>query len=149
MLYSYFGGAGATSGVSLSATGDKYVFAIPFKAKVRKSFIIPQTNASGATGVIVAFDRRLSAGSDTSRGNGDCGALSATASTSYRGKMIYAEPSADITVNEGDEIVCQCISANEEDLGTHAGNTMLAWVGIELEYIPEEPGNNTMMVCAG
>ncbi len=139
-ISSLIGGSSATAGIATHSTGDVYAFAIPFKAKVRKVWVLVQGASSHATRFIIKFDKRVTAGSDVGRGDGDVGAISKTASISQQGVFLYEIPSSMVTVEEGDEIVAQVTTAN--------GEACAAWVGVELEYIPEEPGNNSSMLAA-
>jgi len=141
IVQSFIGGSSVTAGIATNSTGDKYVFPILFKAKVRKVFASVQGTSSNSTAAVIKFDKRPTAGSDTSRGDGDCGTLTKTASTNQQGKFLYAIPTTLVEVNEGDEIVAQVTTADG------AANAM--WVGIELERIPEEAANNSKMTDLG
>ena len=138
-ILSLIGGASATAGVATDSTGDKYVFAIPFKCKVRKVFGIVQGTSTNATNFVIKFDKRPTAGGEGSRGDGDVGAITKGASN-RQGKMLYEIPSTAVTLKEGEECVAEVTTAN--------GDACATWVGIELEYIPEEPSNNSNMVSA-
>jgi hypothetical protein len=125
--------------IALDSTGDKHTFTIPFKCVVSLLFLVIEGTSTHATTAVVKFDKRPTAGSDTSRGDGDVGALSKSASN-QQGKMLYERPSSRITLDEGDQVVVEVTTAN--------GNACTAVPGLLVEASPEDPANNSAMVSA-
>lgn len=115
----------------LDTTGDKATFtAPPFRTVLYGVGItVDSTDAGGG---VVKFDRRPTAGSDTSRGDGDAGVVTIPASN-QQGKVLIDTAFRGLAINPGDQIVAEVTS----DPG--AGPTMYAQVW--LQYDPEEVGN--------
>lgn len=128
------------SNLATNSTADIATFPVPYKAKVRMVWALVNGSSSHATAFVIKFDKRITAGSDTGRGDGDIGTVSKTAGSSQQGKFLYEIPSTLVTVEEGDQIIAQVTTAN--------GDACVVDVGIDLERIPEEPGNNSSMVSA-
>lgn len=126
------------SQIATNSTGDKLVMTIPYKCIVERVFAVVEEASTHATGFVIKFDNRPTAGSDTGRGDGDVGALTKTVSVSQQGKMLYEEPSSTITLNEGEQVVAEVTTAN--------GDACTAVVGIVVRPMAERPANNTAMV---
>lgn len=129
------------SNVATNSTADIATFPIFKKYRVHMVAAVVNGSSDHATAFTIAFDKRPTAGSDTSRGDADCGQVSKTASTSQQGKMLYDFPSSVVTVDEGDQIIAQVTVAN--------GEACAVDVGVVLEYIPDVVTNNTACVEAG
>ena len=125
------------------STGDKVIFSVPFKCEVVLVGVAVTGASTHATGFVLKFDKRPTAGSDTSRGDGDVGALSKTASTNEQGKVLYERvgSTAPIMLDEGDEVVAELTTAHGDSLS----------IGVPFVLVrqsPEDPRNNTAMVAA-
>ena len=145
-IYAFVGSGAAGAAESLASATDIHTWTIPFRCRpIRAGFTLTQT-VSGGTIPVVKFDRRPTAGSDDSRGDGDVGTitLSATAAAgkAYYENTDYKEDATGYwvdTLNEGDEVVVQVTTASA---GNGAGNP---WLLVEIN--PEQPANNTAMVA--
>ena len=122
------------------STGATSVFAVPYKAKVRKVFVINESVSTHATQWVVTFDKQATAGGGAT-GLAECGTITRPLATSTAGKFYYEVPSTLVTVKEGEEIIANITVLD----GTATQNIR---PGVELEYIPEDPSNNTNMVAA-
>ena len=69
----------------------------------RAGLVVEGTDAGGAT---VKFDRRVLAGSDTGRGDGDVATITIPASN-QQGKVLYEEPSSTLVLDAGDQVVVE------------------------------------------
>jgi hypothetical protein len=122
---------------AIDSTGDKGDWAPGFfPVEIIAVFAII-TNTIGATGVI-KFDKRPTAGSDSSRGDGDIGILN-LATTHDAGEVVYYELTSRIKVSPGEEIVVEVTDAAAASDTAHLG----------IVYVPawEVPANNTDMIA--
>lgn len=88
----------------VDSTGDKVTFTFARSAQIiRVGIVVTGTDAGGGT---IVFDKRPTAGSDTSRGAADMGSITLPASD-QQGNFLYEEPSSELTVAAGDQIVCE------------------------------------------
>lgn len=126
--------------IATDTTGDKGTIVVPFKCEVVRAYALVNGASTHATGFVIKFDERPTAGSDTSRGDGDVGVLSKTAATNQQGKYLYEEPSARTTLVEGSQVIVQVTTAN--------GDACVVDAGILVTRVVERPGNNTNMVSA-
>ena len=129
----------SAAALAMDSTGDKATLTIPYKCKVMRVFALVEGTSSHATTGVVKFDKRPTAGSDTSRGDGDVGAISKSASN-QQGKYLYEDPSSEILLDEGDQVIVDVTTAN--------GNACAFTAGMLVERVPETPANNTAMVSA-
>lgn len=140
------GGGAAGAAQSLGAATDIHVFTIPFKCRPLRVGFTLTTTISGGVAPIVKFDRRPTAGSDTSRGDGDVGTLTFSA-TGAAGKAYYenTDYKADgtgewvETLDEGEQVVVQVSTASA------ANGAGIPWMLVE--PVPERPANNSAMVA--
>ena len=139
------GGGAAGAAQSLGSATDIHIFTIPFRCRpLRVGFTITET-VSGGVAPIIKFDKRPTAGSDVSRGDGDVGTLTLGA-TGAAGKAYYeitdykddGTGSWVGTLNEGDQVVVQVSTASG------ANGTGIPWLIVEPD--PERPANNSAMV---
>ena len=133
------GTAGAD--IAVTSAADIYTFTIPCKCRPLRSGFTVGTTVSASDAPVIAFDRRPTAGSDTSRGAGDVGEVTLT-TTSAQGQVYYEDNDGGTNwtttlLNEGDQVVVQVTTASDS---TGGGGPWLM-----LEYIPEVAGNNTVM----
>ena len=133
------GGGAAGAAQSLASTADIHIFTIPCRAHIHRIQMAITTTISSSASVVVQWDKRPYAGSDTDRGTADVGTLTIVTTTAA-GIAVYEEPSTLITVNEGDQVVVQVSTAATS---TGAGVPMLV-----LEPAPERPANNSQMLAA-
>jgi hypothetical protein len=91
------------------ATGatDIGSFAIPFKCAVLEAGVIVKTAIDASA--VVKFDHRITAGSDTGRGDGNIAALTLTATA--QGKQMYDLVAQGSILNPGTETVVQVTTA--------------------------------------
>ena len=125
------------------STGDKVIFSVPFKCEVVLVGVAVTGASTHATGFVLKFDKRPTAGSNTGRGDGDIGVLSKTASTNEQGKVLYERvgSTAPVMLDEGDEVVAELTTAHGDSLS----------IGVPFVLVrqsPEDPRNNTAMVAA-
>ena len=144
-LFAFIGGGAAGAAQALTSATDIHIFTIPFRCKpIRAGFTIT-TTVSSYVSAVVKFDRRPTAGSDTSRGNGDVGALTIVTTTAA-GKAVYentdyvdAGTGAWVaSLDEGEQVVVEVTTA-----ATSAG-AGVPWLLVEIN--PERPANNSAMV---
>jgi hypothetical protein len=96
-----------TANDDLAATGDSaVVFDITGPITVRRIGVVIAVATVG-TAAVVKFDRRITTGSDTGRGDGDVGALTVPALAA--GKIVYKDVKIDL--DPGDQIVPQVTTA--------------------------------------
>lgn len=93
-------------------------------------------NDIAAVGV-VKFDKRITAGSDTGRGDGDVATLNLTTAHT-QGKLVYKE--INVMVNPGQEVVLEVTDV------TGAADTADAVMWVEPVW--EHPANRTAMVAS-
>ncbi|HYE94550.1 MAG TPA: hypothetical protein VEA38_26180 [Terriglobales bacterium] len=124
--------------IALGSTGDKATFTIPVKMEWYRSQLVIESTSSHATQAVVKFDKRPTAGSDTGRGDGDCGVITKPASN-VQGKVIYDEPASteSVMLDEGDQVVVEVTTANGD-----ACNAVAQLIG---RVIPESKANNAAM----
>lgn len=128
------------SAVATNSTTDIATLPVPFKAKVVRAFVLVTGASAHATSFVIKFDKRVKAGSDDGRGNGDVATISKTTLVDQQGKYLYEDPTTRVTVEEGDQIIVEVTTAQ--------GEACAVDVGVLLERIPEIPGNNSSMVAA-
>jgi hypothetical protein len=116
----------------LDTTGDKIVFSLPEKFQVSRLGLVVTGADTG--GGVVKFDRRVLAGSDSGRGDGDVGAITISAANN-QGKILYEIPATAMILNAGDQIVVEATT----DTGT--GCNLVPFV--KGFWISEHPASNT------
>lgn len=100
-----------STSLDMNSTGDKCSFLVVRPIKIKQvGLCMLTTEAGGAT---VKFDRRVKAGSDSGRGDGDVGIITVPASDS-QGKILSEDEaaSADLILDAGDEIVVEVTAEN-------------------------------------
>ena len=120
------------------AAADVGLFSIPFKCEVfRAQLSITETCAGATTTPVVKFDKRPTAGSDTSRGDGDIAnfALSTTAA----GKQMYDEAGQGTVLSPGEEVVVELAT---RPVGSPAGHFIPM---LMVKYLPETVANMSDM----
>jgi len=128
------------SQIAIGSTGDKLTITTPMKCTVERVFAVIEGGSAHATGAIIKFEERPTAGSDTGRGDGDVGVISKTGGTNQQGKYLYEEPTTLLTLLEGGQVVVEVTTAN--------GDALNAVVGVIVRPVAERPGNNSAMVSA-
>lgn len=128
------------NGIATDSTGDKGTIVVPFKCEVVRAYALVNGNSTHATGFVIKFDERPTAGSDVGRGDGNAGILSKTAATNQQGKYLYEDPTARTTLVEGSQVIVEVTTAN--------GNACVVDVGILVTKVADSPGNNAAMVSA-
>jgi hypothetical protein len=99
------GTAGAA--LSLASTADIYTFTLPQRCSVIEIGVVDIVNA-GSNAYVVKFDRRVTAGSDSGRGDGDVGALTSAASPTV-GKA--TRKFVDVSLDKHDQVVVEVTDA--------------------------------------
>ena len=120
---------------SLASAADIGDWAPGYVPVIVRAVALVFTTASDDTGV-TKVDKRVTAGSDTGRGDGDVATINYTSTTGAQGKVIYKD-GLNIEVSPGEELVFQVTDATPT-----AGAAHLVVYG---EYRQEVPGNNTDM----
>lgn len=122
-------------GLSLASAADIGGYAPTFHSVVVRAVSLVVTNGdeSGGTtsAIVVKFDKRPTAGSDTSRGDGDVATLTSSGNVA-QGTGLYND-GLNIRVDPGEEVVCEVT-----DTG---GANSAATVEIQLEVIWDIPEN--------
>ena len=145
-LFTFIGGGAAGAAQSMASTGDKHIFTIPFRCRPIRCGLTITTLTNSTGNIVVKFDRRPTAGSDGSRGDGDVGTL--TIATAKAAGVCYYENTDYVaagtgswvaTLDEGEQVVVQVITA-----ATTAGEG-IPWLLVEVD--PEQPANNSAMVA--
>jgi hypothetical protein len=73
--FAFIGGGAAGAAQLLTSAADIHIWTIPFRCKPIRAGVTITTTISSSVSVVVKFDRRPTAGSDSSRGNGDVGTI--------------------------------------------------------------------------
>jgi hypothetical protein len=122
------------------AAGDLGFFIVPFQCQVvLAGAVVTETCAGGTTTPVVAFDKRPTAGSDTSRGAADIGNF--VLSTTAAGKVMYDKVAVGTVLAPGDEIVVELVTAAT---GTSKAGHIRPFLLVE--YLPETLANLADMV---
>lgn len=145
-VFAFIGGGAAGAAQVLTSAADIHIFTIPFRCRpIRVGFSLT-TTVSSSVSAVVKFDKRPTAGSDSSRGDGDVGTLTiptaAAAGKAYYENTDYKEDATGAwvgTLNEGDQVVVQVTTAS-----TSAG-AGIPWLIVEPDL--ERPANNSAMVA--
>ena len=122
--------------IDVTSTGDKKTFVIPFPCTVlRVGFMV--TTALSVTALVLEFDRRQLPGSDTGRGAGDVGIITAPAAAQAAGRTLYDDVQFDM--KGGEEVVVETTTATTAGAGYPF-----------LEIVPraEEPGNDSEFISS-
>lgn len=117
------------------SAADVAVFEIPFKCTVKAAFLqITETCAGADATPVVKFDKRPTAGSDTSRGDGDLGHFALD--TSAAGVALYDPVGVRTSLEPGNQVVVQLVTAAA---GTGADGSFVPLLVVE--YSPETWAN--------
>ena len=119
--------------------GDMGTFIIPFKCEVLLAGLVVTEVCAGTATPVVKFDKRPTAGSDTSRGDGDVAnfALSTTAA----GEVMYDEAEMGDILEPGEEVVVELTA--KASGGSPTGHVKPFLL---VSYLPEIKTNLTDMV---
>ena len=132
----YMNGVGtAGAGLSFTSAADVYTFAITMpKCRLLSAGALLTTAVSSSGAVVVEFDRV-----PYNNGSRESASVQLTIPTTATtvGNVYFDYPSAAVYLYAGDTVVVQVATASTS---TAAGVPYL-----ELEYIPEVPGNNAYM----
>lgn len=109
------------SDADMSGTGDQGTFTPAFPCEiVGFGYVITTVVVDAAGGLVLKADKRPTAGSDTSRGDGDVGTLTLTAaqaSALTAGKVMLARPTSPVTVYPGEQVVLDLTTAPDSGAG--------------------------------
>ena len=96
-----------TAGVDCDqAPADILFFIVPFKCIVLLAGLLVTEACAGATTTpVMKFDRRITAGSDTGRGDGDIANF--VLGTTAAGKILYDKAAVGTVLMPGDEVVAE------------------------------------------
>jgi hypothetical protein len=85
---------------------DAAVFVVPFKCRVLfAGLAVTETCAGADSTPVFEFDKRVTAGSDVGRGDGDIGHI--VCSTAEAGTFLYDKAGVDEVLEPGEEVVVQ------------------------------------------
>ena len=118
--------------VDLNAAADKATFIMPMFRTILYQVGVLCTTAD-AGGATVKFDRRILAGSDTGRGDGDAGVVVIPAAD-RSGKFLIDTAFRGLAIQPGDQIVMEVTA---EGVSANA----FAFGAVWLQYDPEVVGN--------
>lgn len=99
----------ATATDDAAAAADGEVFTIPQKCSVIEAGVVVEGTEN--TTATIKFDKRILAGSDTGRGNGDVGIIVLPASN-VAGKVYYDVAEAGDILEAGDQVVVEVTTAS-------------------------------------
>lgn len=113
---------------------DVGVFIVPFRCQiVLAGGVVTETCAGSSSTPVVKFDKRPTAGSDGSRGDGDVAVLNL--STTAAGKVIYDLDAIGDVLEPGEEVV---VELTTQAVGSAAGHLRPFLL---VEYLPETLAN--------
>ena len=116
------------------SAADMGSFVIPFRCEVFQAGMMVTETCAGATYTpVVKFDLRPTAGSDTSRGDGDIAELKLL--TTAAGKVMIDEVAKGDILEPGEEVVVELAT---QPVGGAAGHGIPFLL---VKYIPEIPDN--------
>ena len=121
----------------LNSLADVGSFAPGYMSYIVRAVAVVINNDVAAAGV-VKFDKRVTAGSDVGRGDGDIAVV--TLGTAHTGGKVVYKDGLNIRLDPGQEAVAEVTDV------TGAGDT--ARVILYLEPTWERPANNTAMVAS-
>lgn len=105
----------------MSGTGDQGTFTPAYPCEiVGFGYVITTAVVDAAGGLVLKADKRPTAGSDTSRGDGDCGTLtltSAQANALTAGKTMLCRPTQPTRVQPGEQVVLDLTTAPDSGAG--------------------------------
>ena len=103
----------ATASVT-SSTADIDTFTPSFPVEIYEFGIVVTTSLTASDNLIIAADKRPTAGSDTGRGDGDIGTLTIAAADSdgvNAGDIIVCRPTTPVVLLPGEECVIEVTNA--------------------------------------
>jgi hypothetical protein len=129
-----------TAGIDLDqVAADVARILVPFKCEVVMAQLIITETCAGSTPGVVKMDRRVTAGSDSGRGDGDIGEFAM--GTTAAGKVLYDEVAKGTVLNAGDEVVVQITTAPVTGPAGHFEPVLL------VKPLSETKANQTDMVA--
>lgn len=130
-----------TLGVDLDQSpADIARFAPAMKFRVKYvACVVTETSAGDTTTGVVKFDKRPTAGSDTSRGDGDIGHIKVL--TTAAGKCLFDRAGHGEVIEPGEEVIFQLVT---QATGTGAAGHVIPF--IVGSYMPQRPESGTNMV---
>lgn len=130
--------------IATDSTGDKLTLTVPFRCEVVTAFAVLQTASVSGTPFVIKFDRRVTAGSDTGRGDGDVAVLKKVATLDQQGKYIYGrpggtgQPTTAVILKPGEQVVVEVTTAN--------GDACVVVPGLLVRDSPEDLRNEAAAV---
>jgi hypothetical protein len=122
--------------LDLNSLADGTAWTPKFNKVQVVAVIAEVTNAIGGAGEI-RFDKRITFGSDTGRGDGDLGIMTVPDTTAV-GKQIYVRPATAMTLSPGEQLVPQVTNV------TAASDT--ADIYVVYHVVPESVENKANLV---
>ena len=101
-------------------TGDVGTFTPTVPVEIVEFGVVVTTAFAASDNFILAADRRITAGSDTGRGDGDAGTLTiAAASTAavVAGDVVISRPATKLLVYPGQQVVLEVTNGNASGVG--------------------------------
>ena len=96
--------------IDLQSTGDKAIITVPFNCKVVACGLVVES--AEASAAVVAFDKRVKAGSDTGRVDAALAEIELPAADK-QGKILYEnKDDAGLELEAGDQVVIECTTAS-------------------------------------
>lgn len=131
--------------IATDSTGDKLTISIPFRCEVVEAAVLVQGTSSSATPFIIKFDKRVTAGSDTGRGDGDVAVLKKVVSLNQQGKHINGrpggtgQPTTAVILKKGEQVVVEVTTAN--------GDACTVTPELHVRQTPEDDRNEANVVA--
>ncbi|MBU2549026.1 MAG: hypothetical protein KKB20_11470 [Proteobacteria bacterium] len=130
----------SAEGIDLDqAAADVGKFLVPFKCQVIQAGLAVTETCGGATPGVVKYDKRPTAGSDASRGDGDIAAFNMAATAA--GKFLYDKAGLGTVLEPGEEVVVEI--ATQPTGGTPAGHFVPCLL---VQALPEVAANLSNLV---
>lgn len=102
------------SASSLASTADIATFTFGTPIEVYEFGVVITTALTASDNLIIAADKRVTAGSDTGRGSGDVGTLTIAAADSGgvdEGDTIICRPTSPVVILPGEQVVIEVTNA--------------------------------------
>lgn len=137
------------SAVALAAgsTGDKATFPCPFEnCEVVRAWCEWEGTDNNATAAVVAFDKRITSGTDTGRVDGAFGIVKHAVSLNQQGKRTYTDRSV-VTGFPTSHTIWQAGQQCVVEVTTAQGAALAFTAGLTVRRIPQRPADVPAMVA--
>lgn len=108
------------SDTDVSSAADKLTFSPAVAAEILEfGYIVTTAFVDAAGGLVLKADIRPTAGSDSSRGDGDAGVMTLTSAQANKaaGKVVRTRPASPAIVYPGQQVVLQLTTAADSGAG--------------------------------